>query len=203
MNEQLCGTSRIYGCRFSLYPMCDNFIEVIKTALREVDTSKVWIKTDNVSTCVRGRNEHVFDVVKAIYLHAAKTGVHVVLNGSFSVGCPGDSEGDVYLSEDDVLLNEEKSKDISIETAMQFALYPMGVPHYMDVIMDGVKTAKDQGVFVAGVHYATHLDGDAHTIFQTIKDAFLSAQKEASHVVMTVNLSANSPSTKRKPGDGK
>src|SRR4051794_21264317 len=129
-----CGTSRIVGCRFAIYPMADNFVEVIKTALNEVDTSKVWMETDDVTTCIRGRSEHVFDVAKAICIHAAKTGVHVVFNGTFSVGCPGDSQGDSYMSENDERLNEEASSKEKVEVATHFALYPMNNPDYMQII---------------------------------------------------------------------
>ncbi|UCZ52218.1 Ykof family thiamine-binding protein [Bacillus shivajii] len=195
-----CGTSRIVGCRFSVYPMTDRFVDVIKGALTEVDTSKVWMKTDDVSTCIRGRSEHVFDVTKAIYVHAAKTGVHVVFNGTFSIGCPGDSDGDTYMSEDDVRLNEEASQQENIEVASQFALYPMNNENYMQVIADQIGIAKEHGTFTKGVHYASRLDGDANDVFKTLEEAFVNASKtdERSHVTMTTAISANSPSKKDK-----
>ncbi|MBN8198996.1 YkoF family thiamine/hydroxymethylpyrimidine-binding protein [Bacillus sp. NTK034] len=193
----LCGTSEITGCRFSIYPMTDRFVDVILSALKEVDTSKVWMETDDVSTCVRGRSIHVFDVVKAIYLEAAKHGDHVVFNGTFSNGCPGDTAGDAYLAENEEKANENKSAGISQEVAVQFALYPMGIPSYMNVIMEQVELAKDQGTFTEGVHYASRLDGDAHAVFKTLEDAFQSCKKsDSTHIVMTVNMSANSPSKK-------
>ncbi|RNA68638.1 YkoF family thiamine/hydroxymethylpyrimidine-binding protein [Alteribacter keqinensis] len=193
-----CGTSRIVGCRFSIYPMADNFVDIIIGALKEVDTSKVWMKTDDVSTCVRGRSEHVFDVTKAIFTHAAKTGVHVVFNGTFSIGCPGDSEGDTYMSESDERLNEEASRVEKVEVATQFALYPLNNPDYMQVIADQVGVAADHGTFTKGVHYASRLDGDVHDVFQSLEEAFVNASKtdDRSHVTMTAAVSANSPSTK-------
>lgn len=195
-----CGTSRIVGCRFSIYPMADNFVEVILGALKEVDTSKVWMETDDVTTCIRGRSEHVFDVTKAIFIHAAKTGVHVVFNGTFSVGCPGDSEGDSYMSENDERLNEEASRNEQVEVATQFALYPMNNPDYMQIIADQVAVAKDHGTFTKGIHYASRLDGDANDVFKTLEQAFVNASKthEQSHVTMTAAISANSPSKKHK-----
>ncbi|GLB58783.1 Ykof family thiamine-binding protein [Cytobacillus sp. NCCP-133] len=193
----LCGTSEITGCRFSIYPMTDRFEDVILSALKEVDTSKVWMETDDVSTCVRGRSIHVFDVVKAIYLEAAKHGDHVVFNGTFSNGCPGDTAGDAYLAENEERANEKKAAEINQEAAAQFALYPMGIPTYMNVIMDQVIFAKDQGTFTKGVHYASRLDGNAHAVFKTLEDSFENCKKGGTtHIVMTVNMSANSPSKK-------
>lgn len=193
---QACGTSRIVGCRFSLYPMSSNFVDIIMNALSKVDTSKVWSKTDDVSTCVRGRMEHVFDVTKAIFLQAASSGEHVVLNGTFSIGCPGDTEGDVFMSENDQRMNETNSAAMSIQTAAQFALYPMGTSDYMNKIYGVVEIAQEHGTFGGGVHYASRLDGDANQVFTTLEQSFAHTQESVSHVVMTVNLSCNSPSTR-------
>ena len=50
--------------------------------------------TDDVTTTVRGKLVHVFDVTKAIFIHAATTGEHVAFQATYSLGCPGDSSGD-------------------------------------------------------------------------------------------------------------
>src|SRR5690606_10045287 len=79
MMNQYCGTGRIAGCQFSLHAMSDQFVNIVLSTLEEVDTSKVWMETDDISTCIRGKMVHVFDVVKAVCLHAAKTGKHVAM----------------------------------------------------------------------------------------------------------------------------
>jgi energy-coupling factor transport system substrate-specific component len=197
MKEIFCGTSEITGARFSIYPMSDRFVDIILSALKEVDTTKVWMKTDDVSTCVRGRSEHVFDVVKAIFLIASSGGNHVVLNATFSNGCPGDSAGDAFMAEDSFRMNDELSQKIKQQVAAQFALYPLGIPGYMDVIMEQIKNVDHKGVFSGGVHYASRLDGDANEVFSGLESAFEGARKsESSHIVMTVTMSANSPSRK-------
>ncbi|TDL33038.1 thiamine-binding protein [Jeotgalibacillus sp. S-D1] len=194
-----CGTSRIAGCRFSLHPMTDQFVSLIKGAIEEVDTSKTWRFTDDVSTCVRGREEHVFDVVKAMVLHTSKTGAHVALNATFSIGCPGDTEGDSYMAEDDVRLNEPAIKHLKQYVSSQFALYPMGDSDYMATIMAQVDTAQKHGTLKKGVHYASGLHGDIHDVFNTLEEAFQQAQQsKSSHIVMTVNMSINSPSHKEE-----
>jgi energy-coupling factor transport system substrate-specific component len=199
MQNNVCGTSKITGARFSIYPMSDRFEEIILSALQEVDTSKVWIKTDDISTCVRGQSVHVFDVVKAMYLRAAMNGDHVVLNATFSNGCPGDSAGDTYMAEDPILLNDDLSQAITQKVAVQFALYPLGIATYMDVIMDQVKAADQQGVFIGGVHYASRLDGEGNKVFKALESAFEGAMdSDSPHNVMTVTMSANSPSRKEE-----
>lgn len=191
-----CGTSRIVGCQFTLLPMSDNFVDIILSTLNAVNTSKVWKDTDDVSTCIRGKMVHVFDVTKAIFLHAAKTGKHVAMSGTFSIGCPGDSSGDVYMDETDDALNEELASSIHQQAGCKFALYPMGREDYMDTIYEQIDLSKSRGVTVSHSHYATRLDGDAHDIFQALQEAFENVQTTVSHVTMTFMISANSPSTK-------
>jgi energy-coupling factor transport system substrate-specific component len=67
-----CHQSRIAGCDFAIYPMTDQFVDVISSALQEIDSSKVWMKTTDVGTCVRGRISHVFDVTKALFFARGK-----------------------------------------------------------------------------------------------------------------------------------
>ncbi|MFC4736677.1 YkoF family thiamine/hydroxymethylpyrimidine-binding protein [Bacillus daqingensis] len=204
MSQVSCGTSRIVGVRFAVYPMSDQFADIIKSALQEVDTSKVWMQTDDITTCVRGRSEHVFDVAEAVFVQAAKNGTHTVFNGTFSIGCPGDSEGDTYMSEDGMRLNKEASADTNVEAATHFALYPMNNPEYMQVIADQVETAKEHGTFTKGVHYASRLDGSANEVFGTLEEIFVDTAQSSSHghVTMTATVSANSPSKKDNERNG-
>ncbi|WP_394190015.1 YkoF family thiamine/hydroxymethylpyrimidine-binding protein [Paenisporosarcina quisquiliarum] len=193
--EFSCGTSPIVGLRFSIHPMADNFIDIIKGALREADTSNVWMHTDDVSTVMRGKEMHVFDTAKAIVLYAAKTGAHIAFNGTFSIGCPGDTQGDVYLEKDDVLLNTPQIQGIKQYVSSQFALYPMNNPDYMSAIYKEIERAKEHGVYNESMHYASGLHGDIHDVFAFLEESFAHARSaEHSHLVMTVNMSINSPS---------
>lgn len=192
MEPLQCGTSPIVGFRFTLNPMTGNFVKIIKGALNETYTSNVWKHTDDVSTVIRGKQNHVFNVAKALTLHAAKTGEHVALNGTFSIGCPGDTSGDVYLDKDDVLLNTDDTKQY---VSSQFALYPMNNPDYMSVIYKEVERAKEHGVWNDSMHYASGIHGDIHDVFAFFEESFTHARSEEHrHLVMTVSMSINSPS---------
>ncbi|MFP7479319.1 YkoF family thiamine/hydroxymethylpyrimidine-binding protein [Terribacillus saccharophilus] len=192
-----CGTSRIAGCSFSVYPMADRFKEIILDALKTVDTSKVWIETDDVTTLVRGRIPHVFDVTSAIFLAAAKDGDHVVFNGTYSIGCPGDSTGDVYMAEDETKLNLPNVKDTPLETASKFSLYPLGGGNYMDTIYSQIENMRSRGITVSKSHYSTRLDGNSIDVFDGLEHVFTETEASgSSHTVMTVTMSANSPSAK-------
>ena len=194
MMNQSCGTSDIAGVSFSVYPMSDQFVDIILAALKEVDTSKVWLKTDDVTTTVRGKIGHVFDVSKAIFLHAATTGKHVGYQATYSLGCPGDSAGDVFLAEDEILMNVEHTKSIKQHIAAKFSLYPLGGGNYMDIIYEQIEAMKEH-VEVSPSHYSTRLQGEAIAIFDGLEKVFQATVEGGSnHTVMTVSISANSPS---------
>lgn len=194
MSNDRCGTSRIAGCQFTLFPMSDKFADIILRALEEVDTSMVWKDTDDVSTCVRGDMVHVFDVTEALFLHTAKTGEHVAMSGTFSIGCPGDTDADSYMDEVVIPLNETKSNAVSQKAGCKFSLYPMGREDYMDAIYEQIDLSKHRNVEVSAVHYATRLDGDVKDVFRALQQSFDRVQEKVSHVTMTFTISANSPS---------
>ncbi|ALX49094.1 YkoF family thiamine/hydroxymethylpyrimidine-binding protein [Lentibacillus amyloliquefaciens] len=196
MTSNSCGTSRLAGCQFTLFPMSDKFVDIILGALEEVDTSKVWKDTDDVSTCVRGKMVHVFDVTKALFLHAAKTGEHVAMSGTFSIGCPGDTEADSYMDEADAPVNETKLNELYRKAGCKFSLYPMGRADYMEAIYEQIDLSKHRNVEVSADHYATRLDGDVKAIFEALHQSFDSVQEKVSHVTMSFTISANSPSNK-------
>ncbi|MGX4668011.1 YkoF family thiamine/hydroxymethylpyrimidine-binding protein [Cerasibacillus sp. JNUCC 74] len=192
-----CHQSRIAGCDFAIYPMTDQFVDVITSALQEIDSSKVWMKTTDVGTCVRGRISHVFDVTKALFLHTASTNHHVVFSGTYSLGCPGDSDGDVFLAEDDHRLNRQRSNEIQQEVAGKFSLYPLGGGNYMDMIYQQINVMKQKAIDVSSIHYATRIDGEGKDVFEGLEQVFTNMEKcGSSHTVMTVTISANSPSKK-------
>lgn len=193
-----CGTSKIAGVSFSIYPMSDDFVDIILSALEEVDTSKVWIETDDVTTTVRGKLVHVFDVTTAMFLHAAKTGKHVGYQATYSLGCPGDSTGDVYMAEDDQRMNQTEFESIKQFVSAKFSLYPLGGGNYMDVIYEKIDAMKEF-VKVTPAHYSTRLHGEAVDIFKGLESVFqATVEGGSSHTVMTVSVSANSPSHQKE-----
>jgi len=184
----------IAGASFSLHPMSDDFIDIIKGSIHKTDTSNVWIKTDDVTTTVRGRLLHVFDVTKSILIHAANSDKHVAFQATYSIGCPGDSNGNVYLSADETPANYETIKQHHRYAAVKFALYPFGSHHYMDIISEQIEQMKAYAT-VTPVHYETKLEGDIIKIFDGLEQALQTiVDKGSNHTVMTVTVSMNSPS---------
>lgn len=189
-----CGCSLpITGCRFSLAPMCDDYAEVIVSAVGKVDTAKVWKQTDRLSTVYRGRACHVEDAVKACFVHAYRPGTHMTMEATFSKGCPGDIDGDSFLSADSVLCNEPAIKDIRFPVDCKISLYPMGISDYMRHIAHIVNCAVDLGIYDRSCHYCTVLSCDVQALFSYISRVNAYCAEHLNHYVFQVTVSVNSP----------
>lgn len=190
--------SSISGCRFSIYPMCDDFVDVILNAVKQVDSTKFFSSTDALSTVYRGKRNQVLDGLKACLIYSYKEDVHMVVESTLSCGCPGDSDADVYLSKDDVLQNEEKIKDINFDCIAKMSLYPMGVNDYMRHIANVVNMSIDEGLYDGSGHYATNLKGNVHEIFKYLNMASNYCEANLGHYIIQITISVNSPSLKEK-----
>lgn len=80
------------GCRLAIYPMTDDFVEVILGAIRTVDTSGMTVRTDALGTLFIGEEAKVLDAVRAAFETAARRAGHVVMTLHLSRGCPGEPE---------------------------------------------------------------------------------------------------------------
>src|SRR5699024_5469040 len=154
-----------------LYPMSDDFVDVIQKSLSETDTSKVWMQTDDVTTTLRGKMVHVFDVTKAIMIHAAKTGKQVAFQATYSIGCPGDSEGDVYVSQDDDIGKLVVCARANEYVEAKFSIYALGGGDDMEIIHEQIAAMKKYGS-VKPAHYSTKLGGDIVHIFNGLEKVF-------------------------------
>lgn len=188
---------RAADAQFTLFPMSDGFVDIILGALDEVDTSNVEMKTDNVNTEVRGTIEDIFDVMQAIFLHAAKTGEHVALSGTAAVGCPGGKSEKIQTASDKLALNRETSAKIEQKAGAKFSLYPLGDADYMKKIEAQIDLSTNSGVEVTPAQGATRLDGDVKEIFSILENCFANVSKVVSHTAMAFTVSANSPSEKK------
>ena len=183
----------VVGCRFSISAMTDDYINVILGAVDQVDTSKVWKMTDKLSTVYRGRQVHVEDALKACFIYAYHKDVHMTMEATFSKGCPGDTDADCLMAEDDIPVNEAAIKDVHFPVLCKIALYPMGIPNYMEHIAKVVNHAIDLGIYENSSHYCTILNCDVQELFHYIQYVNEYCKKQLSHYVFEVTFSVNSP----------
>ncbi|HXF64274.1 MAG TPA: YkoF family thiamine/hydroxymethylpyrimidine-binding protein [Caldilineaceae bacterium] len=187
------------GCQFSLYPMTDRFVEVILEAVADLrDRQGLRVETDDLSTLVVGPPEQIFQAVEGCFCRAARGAGHVVLTATFSRGCPGEPDDPICEPAApnpaaEAAVTPATVAPAGIPVAAQFALYPLGIPHYMNVIYDEIEATKQDGLFSRPKHFCTRLDGDARQVFAALQAAFDRAARHAGHVVITATISKGSP----------
>ncbi|MBR1456540.1 MAG: thiamine-binding protein [Oscillospiraceae bacterium] len=190
------GTSLpISGCRFTLYPMTDGFIDIILGALEQTDTSAVWSETDALSTVYRGKLPYVADAVKALFINAYREGVHMALEGQFSKGCPGDIAGDSQLDREGEAPNAKSLEGKHFPVHCKLALYPMGDASYIDEIARVWYMAEDSGLQPKTIHYATRIEGDVQDVFRYLEAVceLMENSEKVHHYVLHFTMNCNSP----------
>ena len=183
----------ISGCRFSLYPMTDNFVSVILGALEKTDTSAVWSQSDALSTVYRGKLPYVADAVRALFINAWQPEVHMALEGQFSKGCPGDTDGDSLLDREGEAPNRAKIQDRHFPVLCKLALYPMGTGDYIDEIAKVWRMAETEGLNPKTIHYATCIEGDVQKVFDYLEEVCRLMEQSVPHYILHFTLSVNSP----------
>ena len=198
------------GAQISLYPMCDDFINVILSSLSALDPyrDQLKIETDDISTLLSGPPTALFPAMAALFVRTAETGHHVTMHALISRGCPGGgpqpSTTATYALSDSMTSSERKAHALKMVQAeektgqqitVQFAYYPLGdVANHMDEIYACIDFIEASGTFVKMKNFCTKLRGDAGPVFKTLEQAFLCFAGEEKHVALDLTLSANSPS---------
>jgi uncharacterized protein YqgV (UPF0045/DUF77 family) len=181
-----------FGARFSLYPMTDRYVPVIRGAIEGIASSALEVETDDVSTFIRGDRNTVWSTLEIAFATAARSGEHVVMTALVSHGCPGEE-----LCEIDPRSGTAEGPQVhpgaGLRVSCQWSLYPLGEPGYMDLIYTAIADTKDAGVFSTGRHFVSHLEGDLDRVLGSIRHTFDAACESAAHVTAHITLSANSP----------
>jgi uncharacterized protein YqgV (UPF0045/DUF77 family) len=119
------------GCQFSIYPMSDNYKEIIVKAIKNTYPHDVRISTDDISTTVIGNIDNVFTYITNCYINCLEifTG-HIAMNCLFSIGYPGEDDEEICHS--DKNFTPRIVTNTNLDTAGQFALMPLKKTDYMD-----------------------------------------------------------------------
>lgn len=186
------------GCRFSLYPMTDGFVDVILGALAGADRSGLRVETDDVSTCLSGPEPALIRYVGDVLVGAAARTGHVVASVLLSRGCPGEITCELGPDDGPVRAAElPEPTPAGITAAAHWSVYPLGVSDHMPLIAAAIDEAKRRGTFVRGDHYASRLEGDVRSVLTTVAAGWLAAGELARHVVSHATVSVGSPSERR------
>lgn len=196
------------GAQFSLYPMTSDFVPAILRGIAALDAYKDAIRreTDDVSTLLVGPPDTVVRAMRDAFVATAKPGGHVVLNATLSRGCPGESDDPICAApslaaprgdEDLVsaaLARFRPAPPSGLDCSAQISLYPLGTEAHMARIGACIDFLKAAGVYAKPKHFCSKLKGDAHAIFAAVERAFIDFAPMQAHVVLTLTISAGSPS---------
>lgn len=159
----------------------------------KTDTSGVWSQSDALSTVYRGKLAYVADAVRGLFVNAFRPGVHMALEGQFSKGCPGDCDGDSLLTREGPVPNLPLVGEKHFPVQAKIALYPMGIPDYIDKIAGVWRMAEKARLNPVSIHYATRISGDVHEVFDYLEAVCRKMEAEVPHYILCFTLSVNSP----------
>jgi energy-coupling factor transport system substrate-specific component len=198
------------GAQISLYPMTDDFVAVILSALGALDPyrDRLRVQTDDISTLLVGTPDVLFPAMRDLYVAAAASGKHCVLHATISRCCPGEPDDPICETPELTgpmaplaarkvqALEAVSSAPVSgQDAAAQFSLYTLGIDQHMDEIYGCIDFLKSSGVFDRSKNFCTKLRGDAAAVFATVGEALLRFGPPAGHVTIDLTVSANSPTS--------
>ncbi|WEK04612.1 MAG: YkoF family thiamine/hydroxymethylpyrimidine-binding protein [Candidatus Devosia phytovorans] len=199
------------GAQISLYPMTDDFVGVITSALVALDPyrDRLRIETDDISTLLVGPPEELFPVLRDLFSAAALNGKHCVLSATISRGCPGEPDDAICNSphfdgpvaplaerQAAALSAVRNAPDMGVFSVAQLSLYVLGEGNHMEEIYGCIDFLKQSGTFEKSKHLATKLNGDTGALFATVEQAFCRFGPPQGHVTIDLTVSANSPSAR-------
>ncbi|MBM6592839.1 YkoF family thiamine/hydroxymethylpyrimidine-binding protein [Microvirga pudoricolor] len=196
------------GAQFSIYPMTSDFVPAILRGIAALETYNESLRreTDDISTLLVGPPDAVVRAMRDAFTEVARGGGHVVLSATLSRGCPGESDDPICTApalaplradEDPVagaVSRFDPGVDRGIPVAAQISLYPLGTEAHMARIGACIDFLKQAGVYEKSKHFCSKLRGDASTVFAAIERAFIDFAPMSAHVVMSITVSAGSPS---------
>lgn len=188
------------GCQFSIYPMSDQFVDIILPAVAKLHQfTDLRIQTDDLSTLVVGPPERVFAAVTAAFAAACHQGGHVVLSALFSQGCPGEPDDPICTpnAAPNAYAEPQQQSLTGVPTEAQFSLYPLGYTDYMPLIAEVVDAAQAAGTLDERKHFCSRLRGDLAQVMLSVEQAFHHAASRTGHVVIHLTASTGSPSLKQ------
>ncbi|MFD0898518.1 Ykof family thiamine-binding protein [Loigolactobacillus binensis] len=177
--------------------MKDNFAEQIISSVQQTNTEAVWSQTDLFSTLYRGEPESVIDAASGLFINAYDPTTHMVGEFTFSKGCPGDTAGDNFLTDQPTRPNQTNNvKNGNFRVDCKYAFYTFGQGRYMPEIEHIVNLAEKMGLKPKSIHYATVLTGTANQLFAYFEAALAYAHENLAHYIIEATVSVNSPSLK-------
>ena len=182
------------GCRFSLYPMSDSYADVILSALKKTDTTKVQQQTDLLSTLYIGRQCHVVDCANAVFAHAWKGNVHMVGEFTFSKAEHSDAgASDAVFKTDDELCNAAAISLGNIPAYAKVSIYAFDIHDDAAPLRRILEIAEQHRLQPKSMPLLIMLKGSVNSLFAFLNDVLTYACSSIPFFVLQATVSVNSP----------
>ena len=174
------------ACRFSLSPMCDDFVPVILGALDRVDTQAVAHRTDKLSTIYEGALDSVEDGVEACFVQAYRPETHMTMEAVFWIeGREGSVSGERP--------NRLSTEQIHFPAVGKLTIYPLA-GEAVEAWAGRVETcARSANVYRESAFDGTILEGDIQDIFTCLHKLGEACLSVSGRWAVALTLSVNSP----------
>ena len=191
------------GARFTLVPATDEIVPVILGALAvgRAAVPEVGVRTDDVSTLVRGTEQDIARYLTAVLCAAVAStpSGHVVAAVGLSRGCPGEV-GCVLPRRELARVPAVRLRPTGLRSAAHWALYPLGTADAMGPITRAIGLAEAAGTLGPPESFVTRLDGDLAAVVATSVDTWAAVGHEVAHVTAHATISLGSPSLRPTSG---
>ena len=193
-----CCSTGIYGARLGVYPMQDNFADLILHAVKVCDRRNLAVITDDMGTTVQGSKRRVFDYVAEIIGRVFESEGHMVANLLLSFGCEGDvPESIPEDTSEEIIIDWEGRSNMPVSCVWSY--YPLGADTHLNVIENAVsRVMGNYRLIITRSHYCTRVDGPLGEIFSALEDAFETSVLGGIHTVFHLTFSKGSPSVPHK-----
>lgn len=196
------------GARVSLYPMSDDYIDIITGALADAapHAEGLEFSTGVVSTFVGGDESRLVAWLAALIGAATRRaqGAHLAVSILLSRGCPGEVTCELrsgpWVSDSPL-----GAHAVGVAGTAEWSLYPLpdadpaasGPIQHMEPILAAIEAARASGLHAGSDHYVTRLRGDVGSILALVAQAWRDTGALVQHVTSHVQISINSPSESR------
>lgn len=180
------------GARITLAVMSDRYVDIILTALKEVDATGLVVETSDVSTYIGGSEADILRYLTDLSSAIGRSGHHAAIAIHLFRGCPGST-----CEKTPRISHPPKGRHTSQYAAAEWALYPLvddTTGDHMRDIYAAIDLAVANGTFRKSEKSVTRLEGDLGLVLETAIAGWTMVGKSVQHVASHLTVSLNSPS---------
>lgn len=176
------------SCRFNAAIMSDNYIDMICSTLKSVDTKGIYSHTSQIDTVYKGPDETVMNCLKSFIYHVNNHETHITMEATLK------PVHDDVCSSIDNIDNTFECEDFNMVS--KFSVYIQGIENHQMHIAAIVRVAEHQGLLINVEDNVYILEGKLSDIFDYYSAIVHYAQANLEEWTLQLACSLNSPTSK-------